>query len=128
MKLLAYGKDGGKESPVSGYWLIEAKRLLSVVLLHFGNGTRDAYHDHAFSSISWLLSGELVERHLDGHVDTYRPSLKPIITRTNTFHQVESVGPSWVFSVRGPWQEQWHEFRLRSQKTVTLTSGRREVQ
>lgn len=127
MKLFTYGKDGGKDSPVSGYWLVEAKRVCSLVLLHFDNGTRDAYHDHAFTSVSWLLAGVLVERHRSGQVTTYRPSLRPIVTRRRTFHQVESIGRSWVLSFRGPWASQWHEFRPAENRSVTLTSGRQEV-
>ena len=65
MKLFSYGKDGGEESTVWGYWLCEFKSLFSVALLCFEDGSREAYHDHAFNSISWVLSGKLTESIVD---------------------------------------------------------------
>mgnify|MGYP001575993171 CR=1 FL=1 len=62
MKLFYYGKDGGPESHVWGFWLIEAKSLFSIVLLRFENGTREAYHSHAFNSLSWVLRGRACVR------------------------------------------------------------------
>ena len=49
MKLFKYMKDGGPESTVWGYFLIEIKSLFTIVLLHFKNGSREAYHNHAFN-------------------------------------------------------------------------------
>lgn len=46
-----WGKDGGPESKVWGLWVLRIKTLFTVVLLKFENGTRDAYHSHAFGSI-----------------------------------------------------------------------------
>lgn len=63
MKFLYYGKNGGPESRVWGYFLIEIKSLFSIVLLRFENGSRDAYHTHAFHCFSWLLRGHLTEYH-----------------------------------------------------------------
>lgn len=127
MKLFSWGKDGGPESAVWGLWLVEIKRLFSIVLLKFENGTRDASHDHAFNSISWLLKGRLVERHLDGRVEVHRPSWKPIVTKRTTFHQVESIGRSWVLSFRGPWSATWHE-HTKADGIYTLAQGRRRIQ
>lgn len=127
MKLLRRGKDGGPESTVWGYWLVELKKLLSVVLLCFENGSRDAYHSHAFNAISWVLSGELVEEHRNGMVEYHRPSLIPILTRRATFHRVVSNGRSWVFQLRGPWAARWEEYIPNTQRNVTLTHGRLAV-
>ena len=60
MKLFHKSKDGGPDSNVTGYWLIEWKKAFSVVLLRFDAGTREAYHNHAFNAISWILKGELL--------------------------------------------------------------------
>jgi len=128
MKLFSWGKDGGAESTVGGFWLIELKRLFSIVFLCFENGTRDAYHDHAFNCLSWVIKGKLVERHLDGRVEEHRPSVFPVRTHTDTFHQVESVGRTWVISFRGPWTDRWHEYLPATGQAVTLTNGRKEVQ
>ena len=55
MKLFSKCKDGGKESPVDGYFLIECKGLFSVALLKFNKGGREAYHTHAFDAYTWFL-------------------------------------------------------------------------
>ena len=126
MKLFSYGKDGGPESTVSGFWLVEIKSLFSIVLLKFENGSREAYHEHAFNAVSWLLSGALVET-LNGRYTTkrYFPSFKPIVTKRDTFHKVASFRNSWVLSFRGPWKPTWKEEV--NGKTITLTHGRKEV-
>lgn len=119
-------KDGGPDSTVTGYWLIEWKRFLSVVLLKFDGYSREAYHDHAFNSVSWVLKGELHEQFYDfaqGRV--LSPSLKPVVTKRTDFHKVDSVGRTWVLSFRGPWATKWHEY-VNGEK-ITLTDGRRVV-
>lgn len=124
MKLLSYMKDGGPESKVSGYWLVEIKSLFSVVLLHFYNGSREAYHNHAFDALSVVLKGELEENLLHGKVNTYTPG-KVIYTARSVFHRVVSKGDTWVLSVRGPWSKTWKEFLPGLNKFVTLTNGRK---
>lgn len=126
MKLFSKGKDGGPESTVTGYWLIEAKKLFSVVLLKFEGASREAYHNHAFNSVSWLLRGKLYEWLTDGDVNIHYPFWVPILTKRSTFHKVDSVDcTSWVLSFRGPWAETWNE--LRPEGPVTLTNGRVEI-
>lgn len=127
MKFLSSGKDGGPRSTVTGYWLIELKRLLSVVLLRFGDGSRDEYHSHAFHSLSWVLRGRMVEHHLDGTIVHHSASWWPVVTRRETFHRVVSEGTTWVLSFRGPWARTWREFDPKSESFVTLADGRREV-
>lgn len=129
MKLFSYGKDGGPESHVWGFWLVEIKPLFSVVLLRFEDGTRSAYHDHAFNSISWLLRGNLLERFLgaEKHNWLYHASFFPIITLRSDFHQVESFGRSWVLSFRGPWRATWSEYIPGLDRMIKLTHGRKEV-
>lgn len=126
MKLFYKGKDGGDESLVYGYWLIEIKWLFSIVLLRFEDGTREAYHNHAFNCFSWLLWGKLIEYHLDGGWRAYTPSPIPFGTYRDTFHKVRSVGRSWVLSFRGPWSKTWKESIDGEQRT--LTHGRQIVE
>lgn len=111
MKFFSKGKDGGPYSTVTGYWLVEIKGLFSIALLRFDKGSREAFHNHAFHSISWLLKGEVEEYHLTraedgqvsfGEVKNFRPSLKPILTYRSTFHKVISKATSWVLTFRGP--------------------------
>ena len=132
MKLFHKGKDGGPESTVTGYWLIEWKRGFSVALLKFDNGSREAYHNHAFNAVSWLLSGDLHENVMIdnemGYVTTYKPSWRPIITKRDCMHKVTSFGRSWAITFRGPWQETWHEYLPKEDRYRTLASGRVEVQ
>lgn len=122
MKLFSKMKDGGDESRVWGYWLVEIKSLFSIVLLRFENGTREAFHNHAFNCFSWVLSGQLIEYHKDGEVDLHRASWRPFVTRRETYHKVSSVGRSWVLSFRGPWSKTWNENV--DGEEITLTNGR----
>lgn len=119
-------KDGGPKSHVWGFFFVELKKLFSIVLLKFEHGTREAYHSHAFNSVSWLLRGHLVESRIDrpyGRV--YGPSFKPIITTRDNFHQVSSIGTSWVLSFRGPWADKWKEI-TEDGSEITLTHGRKQ--
>jgi hypothetical protein len=126
MRWFYYGKDGGYESTVWGFWLFEIKSLCSIVLLRFENGSRDAYHSHAFGCVSWVLKGKLIEHHREGGKPTiYEPGLTPVVTRRTTFHRVVSIGRTWVLSFRGPWAKSWSEYLPTEQRTVTLTSGRK---
>ena len=127
MKLFSRGKDGGPMSTVTGYWLAEIKRWFSVVLLKFENGSRDEYHNHAFNSWNWILKGKVVEHNLDGTVNEYGPSWRPIRTRRDTFHRVVSYGTTWVFSFRGPWKKTWMEYNPQRAEFTTLTNGRVSV-
>lgn len=126
MKFFKKLKDGGPESTVTGYFAVEIKGLFSVVLLHFAPGTRPAFHSHAFHCMSWVLRGKLQEQILCGPLYIYRPSIRPVITYRSTFHQVSSIGHSWVLSFRGPWRGWWEEFTSK-RGFIKLTHGRREV-
>lgn len=124
MKFIEVSKDGGPESRVWAYWLVEIKSLFSIALLKFENGSRDAYHNHAFNSISWVLKGRLVEEDLDlkndrialGRFDDHKfytkihvPSFVPVVTWRTTNHKVTSHGSTWVLTFRGPWSRTWKE-------------------
>jgi len=135
VKFCTLSKDGGPYSTVWAYTLIEIKCLFSIILLRFEDGSRDAYHSHAFNCISWLLSGGLVEHRIQqrptdgtlrGPVYSYLPSPYPIITRRSYLHKVVSVGRSWVLTFRGPWSKTWHEV-VPDAAPVVLTHGRREI-
>ena len=128
MKFFTHMKDGGPESKVDGHWLVESKRWFSIALLHFHNGTRDAFHSHAFNALSWLVRGDLRERSLDDDVIRYLPSIKPIYTAHSRFHQVYSNGDSWVLTFRGPWRDKWLEYIPAEKKYYTLTHGREVIE
>lgn len=124
MRLFSKAPDGGKDSGVTGHFLIEIKSLFSIVLLRFEKGTREAFHDHAFNAWTLWLKGMAREHHLDGTTkEWYRGQVK--YTPRKVFHKVEALKTTWAVSIRGPWNKTWHESR--NGKLVTLTHGRKEV-
>ena len=125
MKLFFKSKDGGRESTVTGYWLIESKSLFSIVLLRFDGISRDAHHTHAFHSLSWVIKGELQEKFKNNYkqIRLHSASWIPFITRKEDFHKVNSIGTTWALSFRGPWQKKWLEYTPQ-EGTYTLSSGR----
>lgn len=123
-KYLTKSHDGGPDSGVTGYWLVEAKSAFSIVLLHFRPGTRDAYHSHAFNALSLWLWGTVTEHMLSGERNVYRAgNLK--YTPRECFHKVEAHGSVWCLSIRGPWVDSWMEFKWG--RLVRLTHGRKVV-
>lgn len=128
MRLCYKGKDGGPESPVTGYWLIEIKSLLSIVLLKFDYGCREAFHTHAFNALTWFIGGSLVEERIkeDKKVFTiYKRRFIPKITKRDNLHRVNSEGVSWCFSIRGPWHKTWKEYNEITKTFTTLTNNRK---
>lgn len=124
MKLFHKAKDGGPDSKVTGYWLIESKKFFSIVLLRFDKGSREVMHTHAFNAVSWVLGGELLEKLPRGAV-MYTADLLPIYTAKNRLHQVFGIAnKTWVLSFRGPWSDTWKEVFPASKEEVTLTHGR----
>jgi hypothetical protein len=128
MKTFFKSKDGGAESTVTGYWLIEAKQWLSVAVLRFDGSSREAFHTHAFDCLNWVVSGSLTETLLDGTIRKYPASWCPFLIRREDFHRVDSDAPrTWVFTIRGPWRDTWREFLPAKNRFLTLTHGREEV-
>jgi hypothetical protein len=129
-KFFFKSKDGGPESNVTGYWLIESKRLFSIVLLRFDKGSREAFHNHAFNALSWILSGKLDEKvkidHSHKDYSQYLfPSWVPFKTSRDRMHKVHGIADkTWALSFRGPWNKTWKEWLPKEGKEVTLTNGR----
>jgi hypothetical protein len=120
-------KDGGPESTVTGYFLTEIKSLATIALLRFGKGSRENYHSHAFDSISWVIKGELEEHMLDGTINSYKPSLKPVFTKKSTFHKVYGkYDTNLVVTFRGPWCKTWNEYNKQTSEIITLKNGRKQ--
>lgn len=124
MRFFSKSHDGGKDSGVTGYFLIEIKSLFSIVLLRFRKGTRDAYHNHAFNALTIWLKGNVIEHMLDGTQNNWRSgNIK--YTPRNAFHKVEALNNTWALCFRGPWKDTWNESR--NGNKVTLTHGRKEL-
>ncbi len=130
MKILFKAKDGGLESKVFGYWLFESKRFGSIVLLNFKDGSREAFHTHAFDAISWVLFGSIKEIFLNytKRPIVYRPSFRPIFTSKDTFHKVMGLSKNtWILSFRGRWVDSWKEYLPKTKEPITLTHGRKII-
>ena len=122
--ILDTGKDGGPKSKVDGFWLIRIKSLFTVAVLRFDRGSREAFHSHAFNSISWVLKGRLREVMRDGREQYHHAGLRPIITKRETFHKVYGIhAKNWVLTFRGPWSKTWQEIDEQGD-LVTLTHDR----
>lgn len=128
IKLFHKAPDGGHGSGVTGYFLVEIKPLFSVVLLRFSQGSREAYHEHAFSALTLWLSGRVEEHRIDGGtlaVTRFPCHSRLKYTPRHCFHKIIGITEAWALSFRGPWVDYWRE--MRKNKTVTLTHGRRVV-
>lgn len=120
-------KDGGEKSHVTVYFLCAIKPLFSIGLLHFADGTREAYHSHAFNAVTLLLRGNFREEYLSGKQVNYEAGDIKFTPRSR-FHKVRSYGDTWALTFRGPWSDTWKEFLPEEHKFVTLTHGRNVVQ
>ena len=131
MRLFYKGKDGGPDSPVTGYFLIEIKWLFSIVLLKFNEGTRENFHNHAFNAFTWFIKGCLLEeiKTADSYIyKAYRRSINPKLTKKDRLHRVHALETSYCISVRGPWSKTWQEYSSNTREYTTLSSpGRKEV-
>ena len=119
--------DGGKNSGVTAYFLLEWKILFSVGLLHFNPGTREAFHSHAFNAITWWLKGSVTELYPNGLPwgKLFQASFKPKITPRTCVHKIMAHESTWALTFRGPWKDTWQE--IRPEGLVTLTHGRVQV-
>jgi hypothetical protein len=125
MRFLSKTKDGGPQSPVDAYFLFEIKSGISIALLKFNKGGREAFHTHAFNALTWFLNGDLVEEAIDNTTHIYKRSLLPKITKREKNHRVYAAKTSWCFTIRGPWTQTWTE--TQNNKTITLTHNRRII-
>ena len=122
--------DGGRNSGVTGYWLIECKKLFSIVILKFEPNNRKNFHNHAFNAITWWVRGKVCEVvHLGGYKrqDILRlPSLIPKLTPRTCTHKITVIETAWAISIRGPWKKTWQEITPEG-KVIHLSNGRRIV-
>ena len=124
MKFFSFGTDGGEKSGVTGFWFFEIKSLFSVALLKFKKGSRENYHSHAFNAYSWFISGKVEEQHLGKPAMIWEPSLRPKYTPMTTFHRVNALEETWVFTIRGPWSKSWYEYDPNDSQYIELSNGR----
>jgi hypothetical protein len=125
MKLFKKSKDGGPDSPVDAFFLIEWKQGFSIAILKFNKGARQAFHTHAFKAWTWFLKGRLEEEDISGDKYNYKRSLYPKVTEKEKNHRVKAFEDSWCLTVRGPWDKTWKE--TENGKETKLTWGRKEI-
>lgn len=109
MRFLQKTKDGGPDSTVDAYFLIEIKGLFSIALLKFNKGGRNVYHTHAFNALTWFISGNMLEMDFWGGSFQYKRSIKPKFTSETKNHRVHALRDSWCLTLRGPWSDIWTE-------------------
>lgn len=127
MKALTKCKDGGAKSTVDAYFMFEIKKMFSIAVLKFNEGSRENYHSHAFHAITWFVCGDLTEEDKDGTTYKYRRSVVPKLTTRNKFHKVHASKTSWCITIRGPWASTWSEFNRRTGEYTQLSSGRKII-
>lgn len=124
MNIWTKGKDGGPDSPVDAYSLIEFNHLFSIVILKFNKGERDNFHTHAFNALTWFIMGDLIEEGISGSKYNYKNGILPKVTKRIKNHRVKAMKDSWCLSLRGPWCNNWTEYDERSNETTVFTHGR----
>lgn len=125
MKFFSKAKDGGPQSPVTGYFFVEIKSLFSIVLLHFNPGTREAFHSHAFNAVTLWLRGVVLEQVPSGKWAPWYAGNFKYTPRILMHRIVASSSGAWAISFRGPWAKTWQEFFPRTNSVATLANGRR---
>lgn len=127
-RILCKKPDGGKDSGVTGYFLIEWKPFFSIGILQFKIGSREAYHSHAFNAITWWLKGYVIEEVLvnvdQGYYKTFHAGQIKFTPR-NHVHKINAMQDTYAFTIRGPWVDHWYEFK--NGKIITLTHRRKEI-
>lgn len=125
IKFFTKSHDGGANSGVTAYFLIEWKRVFSVAVLRFSKGSREAFHSHAFNALTWWLKGAVREEFPSGNSLDWRPSFKPKLTPRRNIHKIVAQETSWAFTLRGPWVDRWIEYK--TGKEIVLSHGRKVI-
>jgi hypothetical protein len=128
MKFFKKCKDGGPESNVDAYVLIEIKSLFSIILLKFNKGSRDNFHSHAFNAITIPLTAEntLYEEYCFTDKVLFYKKFKVKHTPRDVIHRVVALTNSWALTFRGPWDKYWKEVTPEGE-TLVYTHGRKLV-
>lgn len=118
--------DGGLDSGVTGYFLIEWKMFFSIGLLHFKKGSREAFHSHAFNALTFWVKGDVTEiKHPSDISKDFSASFKPKYTPRSNFHKIFAHTDTYALTFRGPWLDYWYEFK--NNKYQILTHGRKTI-
>jgi len=127
MKFMSKAKDGGPDSPVTAFFILEMKPFFTIAILKFNKGSREQFHTHAFNAYTWLLKGHMLEETIDNSLYTYQKSLVPKYTPCSKNHRVIAHTNSYCLTLRGPWSKTWQEYDSSLNKTTAFTHGRKVV-
>lgn len=101
------------ESYLERWHLVPRNRWFNVYLHKFSGSDDDrALHDHPWESVSFLISGRLLEIYDpgNGNPETSRmvPWMLPVFRRAEHLHRlVLTRGPAWTVFVTGPRRRLW---------------------
>lgn len=89
------------------WYVIPRNRFFNIYLHRFGRSDDDrALHDHPWYSVSFLLSGEMIEHNFRGICTIRR--WWPIVRSAKFAHRLELVkGPVWTLFITGPNIRSW---------------------
>lgn len=129
---MQWAKDGGPNSPVDAFYIIEIKSLFSIMLLRFGEGVREAFHSHAFNAWTfWISNSPIEERLMDGGlvVSNIYDKWSWKYTSRSIIHRYILGARNWALTFRGPWKKTWQEARytLNGWEITTLKTPGREI-
>lgn len=125
-RLFTIRDDGGINSGVSAFFIIEWKPVFSIAFLKFKEGSREAYHSHAFNALTWWLKGQVLEEdYFSKSSVPYGASFIPKFTSRYKTHKVIALVPTYAITFRGPWKNTWKEFNQGKERR--LTHGRVEI-
>ena len=128
MRFMQRAPDGGKDSGVDGFFVIEIKSLFSIVVLRFRPGAkRENYHSHAFNALTIWLSGRAKEEVLGGASRYFPLDGRIKWTPRSLIHRYIPQRVSWCITFRGPWTRTWTEYAPRTNEILTLTHGRKII-
>lgn len=125
MKLLSVAKDGGPESNVTGFFLVEIKSLFSIVFLKFAKGRRESFHSHAFNALTLYFDACVYEEFPDGGYKYWSDGWQFKTTPRGLMHRIYAFVDSYALSFRGPWKKTWQEYNPQTKQTITLMNGRK---
>lgn len=127
MKFFQKAKDGGPDSPVTGFFIVEIKSLFSIVLLKFNPGMRESFHSHAFNAITFWLKGKVWEETIFSKSPKFtRWKAGQVKTTARSFmHRIATGEPAYALSIRGPWAKNWLEFNPETEEFTKLSNGRK---
>jgi len=127
LKLFQWAKDGGPESHVDAFFIVEIKPLFSIAILRFNEGTRENFHSHAFNAWTlWLGDAWVAEETPDGKKKFWHGGTWKFTPRT-LMHRVRAVFTSYALTFRGPWVERWEEYNEQAREFTVLTNHRQIV-